>query len=180
MIALLHDVADYKLVDSKNSKTFYHSKKIMKDCPIDLQTQQQVLEALQAIGYSKRLKGIVPQTLEAKIVSDADMCDALGVHGILRTFQYSLNHGNVFFDRQHFPNKEMTYDQYISSKKDTSIDPIFTKLLKLKDLMLTSKGKEEALKRHSIMVEMLYHYFEEEGVNEWIDYLNQYLKVEDK
>ncbi len=74
----------------------------------------------------------------------------------------------------------MTYDQHISSKKDTSIDPIFTKLLKLKDLILIFKGKEEALKRHSIMVEMLYHYFEEEGVNEWIDYLNQYLKAEDK
>lgn len=179
MIALLHDVNDYKLVGSKNSETFYHSKRIMKDCHTDLQTQQ-LLEALQAIDYSKRLKGIVPQTLEAKIVSDVDMCDVLEVHGILRTFQYSLNHENVFFDRQHFPNKEMTYDQYISSKKDTSIDPIFTKLLKLKDLMLTSKGKKEALKRHSIMVEMLYHYFEEEGVNEWIDYLNQYLKAEDK
>lgn len=46
--------------------------------------------------------------------------------------------------------------------------------------MLTPKGKEEASKRHSIMVEILYHYFEEEGAGEWIDYLNQYLKAEDK
>ena len=96
MIALLHDVNDYKLVGSKNSETFYHSKRIMKDCHTDLQTRQQVLEALQAIDYSKRLKGMVPQTLEAKNVFDVDMCDALGVHGILRTFQYCLNHENVF------------------------------------------------------------------------------------
>ena len=180
LIALLHDVDDYKLVGSKNRETFYHAKRIMKDCHIDLQKQQQVFEALQTIGYSKRLKGIVPQTLEAKIVSDADMCDALGVHGILRTFQYSLNHGNVFFDRDRFPDEKINYEKYVANKNDTSIEHIFIKLLKLKDLMLTSKGKEEASKRHSIMVEILYHYFEEEGTGEWIDYLNQYLKAEDK
>lgn len=46
--------------------------------------------------------------------------------------------------------------------------------------MLTPEGKTESFKRHSIMVDMLYHYFEEEGANEWTNYLNQYLKTEDK
>lgn len=180
LIALLHDVDDYKLVGSKNSETFYHAKRIMKECNVNVQKQQQVFEALQTIGYSKRLKGIVPQTLEAKTVSDADMCDAIGVHGILRTFQYSLNQGNVFFDRNRFPDEKMNYEKYVANKNDTSIEHIFIKLLKLKDLMLTPEGKIEAFKRHSIMVDMLYHYFEEEGANEWTNYLNQYLKAEDK
>ena len=52
---------------------------------------------------------------------------------------------------------------------------MFEKLLKLKDLMLTYSGKKEAIERYNIMIEFLYHFFEEENVPEWIDYLDNYL-----
>lgn len=53
---------------------------------------------------------------------------------------------------------------------------MFEKLLKLKDLMLTDSGKKEAAERHHIMIEFLCHFFEEEHVPEWMDYLHHYLK----
>lgn len=43
---------------------------------------------------------------------------------------------------------------------------MFEKLLRLKDLMLTDSGKKEAIKRHNMMIEFLYHFFEEENVPE--------------
>ena len=51
------------------------------------------------------------------------------------------------------------------------------KILKLKNLMLTKSGKEEAKSRHQIIVDFLYHLFDEENVPEWTRYLNEYLKV---
>ncbi len=41
--------------------------------------------------------------------------------------------------------------------------------------MLTESGKKEAIERHKIMIEFLYHFFEEENVPEWADYLDNYL-----
>lgn len=99
LIALLHDVDDYKLFGTNNSKTLINARKIMTNCQLNLKIIEKVCNAIYEIGYNKRLSGIIPTTIEAKIVSDADMCDAIGAHGILRTFQYSLNHQKVFFNK---------------------------------------------------------------------------------
>ncbi len=61
-------------------------------------------------------------------------------------------------------------------KVETVVTHIFEKLIKLKDLMLTDYGKNEAIKRHNIMIEILYHFFDEENVPEWTEYLDNYLK----
>ena len=44
-------------------------------------------------------------------------------------------------------------------------------------MMMTEAGKKEAKHRHEIMVSFLYHYFEEENVPEWREYLDNYLKL---
>ena len=72
----------------------------------------------------------------------------------------------------------MTAEQYTQKCADSSVCHIFEKILKLKDLMITDSGKQEAQERHKIVVDMLYHLFEEENAQEWIEYLNKYLKVE--
>ena len=90
LIALLHDVDDYKLFGMDNAENLTNAKKTMEDSNVDKHTQEQVCLAPNNIGYSKRLNGCCPTTLEGKIVSDADMCDALGANGILRLYTYSL------------------------------------------------------------------------------------------
>ena len=57
----------------------------MNDLNIDLEMQEKIINIVSTIGFSKRLKGIIPQTLEAKIISDADMCDGIGAQGVIRT-----------------------------------------------------------------------------------------------
>ncbi len=172
LIALLHDVDDYKLFGIENAENLTNAKRIMGDCNIEKVIQDQICCALNDIGYSKRLKGCCPTTLEGKIVSDADMCDALGANGILRVYTYSMKHGKPFFDRNIFPIEDMSAEQYISKCADSSVCHIFEKILKLKDFMLTDSGKEEAQNRHQIVVDFLYHLFAEENAPEWTEYLN--------
>lgn len=175
LIALLHDVDDYKLFGMESAKNLTNAKRIMDDCNVDKDIQEEVCEALNNIGYSKRLKGHCPKTLEGKIVSDADMCDALGSNGILRVYTYSIKNGKPFFDRNIFPIKNMSAEKYTSKCADTSVCHMFEKILRLKDLMLTDSGKEESKNRHQIIVDFLYHLFDEENVPEWTEYLNNYL-----
>lgn len=176
LIALLHDVDDYKLFGLENAQKLTNAKNIMNNSNVNDDIQLQVLQELKCIGYSKLLKGFRPQTIEGKVVSDADMCDALGVNGILRVYKYSMKNNKPFFDKNIFPIQNMTADKYTRKCADSSVCHIFEKILKLKDLMMTSSGKEEAKERHQIIIDILYHLFNEENVPEWTEYLNNYLK----
>lgn len=176
LIALLHDVDDYKLFGMENAEKLTNARRIMDNCSIDENIQEQVCDAINNIGYSKRLKGHCPTTIEGKIVSDADMCDALGVNGILRAYVYSIKMGESFFDRNIFPIEDMTAEQYTQKRDNTTVCHLFEKCLKLKDLMLTDSGREESKNRHQIVVDFLYHLFDEENAPEWIEYLDNYLK----
>ena len=176
LIALLHDVDDYKLFGKENAKNLTNAKRIMHDCIIDERIQDKVCAALSKIGYSKRLGGNEPESLEGKIVSDADMCDALGSNGLIRAHKYSIKHGASFFDKNIFPVENITEEKYTNAPASTSVCHIFEKLLKLKNLMLTESGKIEAQSRHNIITEFLRHLFDEENVPEWKTYMENYLQ----
>jgi uncharacterized protein len=175
LIALLHDVDDYKLFGIESANNLTNARNILEQSCITDSIKEQVLNDIKTIGYSKRLKGISPITLEGMIVSDADMCDGIGANGILRSYQYNLAHGNKFFDKNIYPTLNMSVTEYMKKKDGTVVTYMFEKLLKLKDLMLTNSGKKEAIERHNIMIKFLYHFFEEQNVPEWIDYLDNYL-----
>lgn len=175
LIALLHEVDDHKLFGLENSKNLINTKSIMNKCNIDINTQNIVCEQISLIGYSKRLANLKPTLIEGKIVSDADMCDALGANGLLRIHEYIIGKNRVFFDRNVYPIKNINDKEYI---EDTSngVCHIFEKILKLKDLMLTDSGKTEAQKRNKLIIDFLYEFFYEEDAKEWIKYLNKYIK----
>lgn len=130
--------------------------------------------SLKCIGYSKRLKGIVSETIEGKIVSDTDMCDAIGAIEILRVYQFGLKIGRSFFEKSIFP-LETTNCNYHIQKTASTINFIIEILLKYKNLMLTNAGIEEAYERHKIIVEFLYHFFYEQNLPKWIKYLDDHL-----
>ena len=179
LIALLHDVDDYKLFGMEYAKHLVNARKIMDDCGVDKSIQDQVCLAISNIGYRKRLKGCIPTTIEGKVVSDADMCDALGAHGILRDYEYVINYGNPFFDKNVFPLESKTQDKSLEKCADSAICHMFDKILKLKNLMLTESGKKEAVSRHQFVVDFLFHFFDEEDVPEWTEYLKTYLHAMD-
>ena len=143
--------------------------------------REKVLNIVARMGYSKSLKGIRPSSLEGKVVSDADMLDAIGVGGIIRCLQYAVVRCNAFgmplFDPDVWPEPDLSAEEYKrpNRKSDNFINHFFEKLLKLKGMMMTASAREEAEIRHRAMTDFLYHFFRERKLAEWSAYLDAYL-----
>lgn len=182
LAAQLHDVDDYKLVGREQAEKLTNTTEIMKTVGIDEATQQAVRDIVANMGYSKALKGIRPTSLEGKIVSDADMCDASGASGIIRALTYAVSSkgSGVVFDLHCKPDMYMTAEKYnvhgTTCANDSFVNHFFEKLFKLKGMMLTNPGRAEAQKRDELMADFLRQYFYEENVPEWSDLLEEYLK----
>ena len=102
------------------------------------------------------------------------MCDAMGAIGIIRIHQFRLKIDHPFFVRAAFPIENDSYEYNIKKTVSTN-NYIIEVLLKYKDLMLTNAGMEEAKKRHQIIIDFLYQYFDEEDAPEWTKFLEHYL-----
>ena len=179
--ALLHDVDDYKLVGVLEAENLSNAKMIMNNNSVPLDIQSKILNIINTMGYSKLLKGIRPQSLEGMVVSDADMCDAIGATGIIRSILYTASSkGNgIVFDKNILPNINITAEEYNNQgttyDTDNAINHFFEKLLKLNNLMMTSSGKNESCLRQKIMIDFLYQFFREENALEWSKFLDDYL-----
>ncbi|MGB5446405.1 MAG: HD domain-containing protein [Psychromonas sp.] len=103
--------------------------------------------AIVAHSYSANIK---PETLEAKIVQDADRLDALGATGIARCIQVSAKLGRPLYS---------SVDAFCSSREPDdslyTIDHFYTKLLSLAEAMNTTAAKTEAELRTSFMQKYL-------------------------
>ena len=179
LTAWLHDVDDYKLVGKAQAEKLTNAVNIMAQAEVADDLSRAVLENIAAIGYSKRLNGKQPQRLAGQLVSDADMCDAIGAVGIERALVYACHHGGRIFDPAVWPNVDLAAHEYDVSGNthdtDGFINHFFEKLLKLKGLMLTEPGRIEARKRQYVMVDFLRAYFREKNVPEWSEFLEGYL-----
>ena len=95
-----------------------------------------VMHAVHAHSFSAR---VVPETLEAKIVQDADRLESLGAIGLARVFYVSGALGRSLFD---------SYDPLARERplNDTkwTLDHFQQKLLKLPKTMQTEKGRHLA------------------------------------
>jgi len=180
LTAWLHDVDDYKLVGREQAEKLENAKRIMAQAGVVGDLEKAVLESVAVIGYSKRLSGKRPQRLAGQLVSDADMCDAIGAVGIERALVYACHHGGRIFDPKIWPNVDLAAHEYNADGNthdtDGFINHFFEKLLKLKGLMLTKPGQKEAEDRHQIMVNFLRHYFREKNAPEWSEFLEKYLE----
>ena len=179
LTAWLHDVDDYKLVGKAQAEKMTNAVNIMTEAKVAEDLRRAVLENVAAIGYSKRLNGKQPQRLAGQLVSDADMCDAIGAVGIERALVYACHHGGRIFDPKVWPNVNLAAHEYNADGNthdtDGFINHFFEKLLKLKGLMLTKPGRIEAESRQQIMVDFLRHYFREKNALEWSEFLEGYL-----
>ena len=104
LAALLHDADDYKLLGVESAKNLTNARRIMAQNGVEESVAAAVCEIIRTMGYSKSLKGIRPQTLEGRIVSDADMLEATGAAGLVRCLAYALEKchsgSNQIFDEK--------------------------------------------------------------------------------
>lgn len=145
---LLHDVSDKKYTDNKNLEN-----QLLDELPLSLEQQQQIREIIESVSFNGGNEKLA-KTLEAKIVRDADRLDAIGAIGIARTFAYGGAKGRKLYDDAEEARMEMTEEEY-RSKNTASVTHFYEKLLLLKDLMTTEKGKQMAEERHTFMLSFL-------------------------
>ncbi len=146
--ALLHDADDYK-VSPDTEKTHDNAVRIMKKYGIsDVQTAN-ICRIIEQVSFSGR-DSVVPDTLEGKIVQDADRLDAIGAIGIARAFAYGGSHHRKIYDPAETYRTDLSKEEYRNSQSST-IGHFYEKLLLLKDMMNTSTGKIMAQHRHDFM-----------------------------
>ena len=109
---LLHDIGriDEKRDNLKRNHAEISAEKALKfltsqDFKIPMEDINKIIHCIRAHSYSNN---IVPETLEAKILSDADKLDALGAIGLYRTIGFTVkNHGGIEQVIKHLENKIM-------------------------------------------------------------------------
>lgn len=180
LAALLHDVDDYKLFGEESAAKLLNVRRIMTEHHFSSDVIASVCEIIQSMGYNKALNGVRPQTLEGKIVSDADMLDAIGANGVVRTLAYALEkcHAGThqIFDAEIWPELNLTAEEYKKANRasDNFVNHFFEKLLRLKNMMFTAAGRKESEVRHSFMVDFLNEFFRENNCPQWIEFLQKY------
>lgn len=114
-----------------------------------------IQHAIEAHSFSA---GIPPETLEAKVVQDADRLDALGAIGIARVLMLGGHMGKpLYADVEPLPNGRPPDDgRYV-------IDHFYVKLLRLADRMHTAAGRAEGQRRTQVMRDYLAEFGREVG-----------------
>lgn len=161
LIALLHDVDDYKLFEGnrnfQNTRYFLDSHNIP---PLQIDT---ICSVIADISY-KGSETHTPESIEGKIVQDADRLDAIGAIGIARTFAYGGTINRPIYAPLIAPNIDINCADY-QNHKGTSINHFYEKLLCLRELLNTSEAKKIAEHRHLFMNNFLNEFFQEWDCN---------------
>lgn len=161
LAALLHDIADRKLNNGDEQLGLRRVRTYLTSCIDDTTLVNTILHIIETYSYTSQLKsGKGMDTLEGKIVQDADRLDALGAIGIARTFNYGGHAGRPLFDPSKHAQKNISASQYVNSLSP-SINHFYEKLLLLKDLMNTKTAKKIAEERHMYMEGFLRQFYKE-------------------
>ena len=160
LAALLHDIADWKFHDGDDTV----GPRIAGEILLKLQVQPEVISRVQEIISTMSFKGAGVktgmQTLEGKVVQDADRLDAIGAIGVARTFAYGGNKDRALYNPEEKPVLHQTKQDYIKSSGST-VNHFYEKLLLLKDRMNTNTARTIAEGRHKFMEDYLNRFFQE-------------------
>ncbi len=156
LAALLHDVDDPKLFCTEN---YANARRIMAGAGIDSVMADRVVGIISKVSF-KGTDTEVPDSIEGRIVQDADRLDALGAVGIARAFAYGGSHGRELYNPDIPPHLSMDEAAYRLSN-GTTVNHFYEKLLLLKNMMNTEYARTLAEKRTRIMEDFLAEFLAE-------------------
>ncbi|BBO82964.1 phosphohydrolase [Desulfosarcina ovata subsp. sediminis] len=156
--AYLHDIgrahqdrANGKLCHAKIGADMAHE--ILAGHPLSNRCRENIIHC---IATHRFRRGEMPQTLEAKVLFDADKLDAIGAVGVARAFLFAGELGA----RLHSPEVEIDRTTAYSID-DTGYREYVVKLSKIRERILTPTGKHLAEARHRFMTSFFDRFLEE-------------------
>jgi uncharacterized protein len=160
--AYLHDIARPLQDESKGSVC--HAQKgaemvseLLEKMALSDDRKANIIHAVRAHRFRENAR---PETLEAKILFDADKLDAIGAIGIGRAFQFAGEVGAKLHSPFIAPEDSSPY-----TEDDTGYREFRLKLSKIKDRMLTREGLRIAKERHEFMALFFKRFLKEyEGI----------------
>lgn len=149
--ALLHDCGcEAKLLGKSkdsNARSLLIARQFLRRFGFSGAAIRDILYAIEVHGFSK---GIIPETLEAKVLQDADRLDAIGAVGIARVFAVSGARVRPFYNEE---------DPFCSSREPDdgafAVDHFYRKLLKIERGMHTATARKLARKRTQVLEDYL-------------------------
>ena len=134
--ALLHDCDDHKLFHTENNA---NARSFLQEEGLSEERIEEICKNINSVSFSKN-RGKVPETIEGKIVQDADRLEAIGAIGIARCFQFGGRHGRSL---------------------ENSIEHFYDKLLLVSKELNTPSARKMAEKRDKLMQDFLKEWGEE-------------------
>jgi uncharacterized protein len=150
--ALLHDVVDLPKDHPERHLASTRSADRARDHfqaidAFDSQRLDQIHHAIRAHSFSA---GVPAESIEAKILCDADRLEALGAFGIARVFYVSGELRRTICDMDDPFAEQRDLDDL-----EHAVDHFYTKLLTLKERLYTPTGRDLGADRHAFMERFL-------------------------
>lgn len=146
--AYLHDIG--RTFQDETKGAICHAEKgaqlaesIVSRIPVSDAQRMNILHCIRAHRFRGAVK---PESIEAKVLFDADKLDAIGAIGVARAFLFAGEVGACLHNPDIDVTKAPSY-----SKNDTGYREFMVKLRNIKDRVLTETGRKMAAERHLFM-----------------------------
>lgn len=159
MTALLHDIDDWKFSEGTDTNTTI-TEEFLNSINIDKNDINRIISIIKTMSFKGGVVDSTQNSIEGKVVQDADRLDAIGAIGIARTFAYGGSKGRAIYDPSIKPIDFTSLEQ-VKNQENHTINHFYEKLLKLKYLMNTDTAKIIADERHKFMESFLEEFYSE-------------------
>ncbi len=146
--AYLHDVGRPSQDASRGA--LCHAEKggemardVLENFPLTSEKKADIIHCVESHRFRGNRK---PETIEAKVLFDADKLDAIGAIGIGRAFLFAGEVGAKLHNPAVKPEETDPY-----TEEDTAYREFRLKLFKIKDRLMTMEGRRMANERHAFM-----------------------------
>ena len=160
LTALLHDIADWKFHGGDDTAGPKAARHWLESQQVETKIIDHVCDIIAGISFKGAGVTSAPNTLEGRVVQDADRLDAIGAIGIARTFAYGGHKGQPIYDPHVATLPHDSFESY-KNTPGTTINHFHEKLLLLKDLMNTDAARVIAQQRHELMEQFIERFSQE-------------------
>jgi uncharacterized protein len=147
--ALLHDIGLGEGRAGHETSAANRAKEILREHGCDETFCENVAHAIESHRFRA---GPAPQTLEAKVLFDADKLDAIGAIGVARAFAFGAHRGQKLWGEVPSDYADQMNGIEGDPRQHTAVHEFHVKLSKIKERMFTAAGKQIAAERHAFMV----------------------------